>query len=81
MILQDTVYLNVRTSAFQAHLQSESSLSVRTSETPRTSETFGSPSTEGTSRTPQTPPQTFRDLTPLLDTPNKRPFEKGELQQ
>ncbi|KAG9293507.1 hypothetical protein G9A89_005510 [Geosiphon pyriformis] len=30
---------------------------------------------------PKTPPQTFIDLTPLKITPNKRPYEKEELQQ
>jgi hypothetical protein len=29
---------------------------------------------------PKTPPQTSRDLTPLMSTPNKRPYEKEELQ-
>ncbi|CAI2193383.1 2282_t:CDS:2, partial [Funneliformis geosporum] len=29
---------------------------------------------------PKTPPQNFRDLTPLMSTPNKRPYEKEELQ-
>ncbi|CAG8446127.1 11266_t:CDS:2 [Cetraspora pellucida] len=35
----------------------------------------------GSSETPRTPPQTFRALTSLLNTPDKRPFEKEEFKE
>ncbi|CAB4386343.1 unnamed protein product [Rhizophagus irregularis] len=55
--------------------------SLGTSETSRSLSSGGTLGTSRTPRTSQTPPQTFRDLTPLLDTPYKRSFEKGEFQR
>ncbi|KAF0475633.1 hypothetical protein F8M41_024581 [Gigaspora margarita] len=61
--VEETVCLDAKTNAFQAHLWSGSPLSVETSKTPRTSQL------------------TSRALTSLLNTPDKRPFEKEEFQQ
>jgi hypothetical protein len=63
--LQDVICLNAKTDIFQAHLQSESVLPIVPPILPPA---------------PKTPPQTFRDLTLLMSTPNKRPYENEEFQ-